>query len=251
MAVKKIQLFENQVVLTGAGTTGLQEQDVHVVSGSRLLVSLLVTALDGGASVTLAIKNTFESDNGYETIDTIVATGVGRTKKIYSDFHNLFQFAVTVTGGNASYKVGIAMADNAMTTRIENAVIEVELDAATDSVTVAAITGPVALPTGASTEAKQDVGNAFLESLDNGKYTAILPVLANSRFLKLGNFDQIVPTFLGDVATLSYYEDSAKIADAVITFQSNVNWDMDLFAYINDDDGSILEEDDGSSLLLE
>lgn len=121
-----LKQFETRVVMK----TGDTEQLARVISGSRMLVSLLVTSADPGASVSLTVQNAFEVDDGYETLETITLTAPGRNKKIYSDFHNLFRFTVNVTGGSAEYKVGISLYDNAITTRIDNAHISVDLDAA-------------------------------------------------------------------------------------------------------------------------
>lgn len=121
-----LKQFETRVLMK----TGDTEQLARVISGSRMLVSLLVISADPGAVVSLVVQNAFEVDDGYETLETLTLTAPGRNKKIYSDFHNLFRFAVNVTGGSADYKVGVSLYDNAMTTRIDNAHISVDLDAA-------------------------------------------------------------------------------------------------------------------------
>lgn len=129
-----IKQFENRVI--AAGSLLSLTQDMRVVSGSRMLVSLLVLDADPGAVVSLNIQNNFMLDAPFETIGTMSVAGTGREKKIFSDFHNFFKFVVTVTGGNAEYRVAVSMADNGITTRIENAQISVDVTSTEDSVAV-------------------------------------------------------------------------------------------------------------------
>jgi outer membrane murein-binding lipoprotein Lpp len=108
-----------------------------------------------------------------------------------------------------------------------------------------------------ATEVTQLSNNQELQDLNvrletnNNLYSRILPVLTNANFLKLGNFDSIEETFLGNVATLSYKEDTFEIAKATITFNSPTDWNMVLERYILDDDGSKLLDDNDTDLFLE
>jgi hypothetical protein len=101
-----------------------------------MLLSLRVTQADPGAVVTLDVENGAVIDDAYESIGQLQVSGVGRDKKIFSDFHNLFRFVVTVTGGSAQYFVACSLADNGITTRIENAEISVDVVASEDSVAI-------------------------------------------------------------------------------------------------------------------
>jgi hypothetical protein len=132
----QVKQFESRVLIAQAASTGVTTTDFIVVSGSRMLCSLLITAIDPGASIQLTLGNTFSADDGYEIINTISGSSVGRFKAVLSDFHNMFRVTATVIGGNATYKVGISLFDNAVTTRIENAEINVALDANDDSVKI-------------------------------------------------------------------------------------------------------------------
>ena len=93
-----------------------------------MLVTLKVLSADVGATVTLNVDNTFDTDIPYETLETVQLTAAGVVKRVFSDFHNLFKLRVTVAGGNATYKVAVALFDNANTTKIDNAQIDVSLD---------------------------------------------------------------------------------------------------------------------------
>lgn len=83
------------------------------------------------------------------------------------------------------------------------------------------------------------------------KWEKILPILNNANFLKLGNFDSVVPSFAGDIATLNYFEGGANIARITIRYVHELDWDMGIETFINDSNGDILLDDDGSSLILE
>lgn len=98
------------------------------------------------------------------------------------------------------------------------------------------------------TEAKIDPQN---RSLSVNRYEKLLPILANANFLKLGDFEAVDPIFAGDLTTLEYKQNGAIIARAYITFATDANWSMILESYINDENGDILEDDDGSELLLD
>lgn len=83
------------------------------------------------------------------------------------------------------------------------------------------------------------------------KWEKILPLLNNANFLKLGNFDSMIPSFAGDIATLNYFESGANIARIKVRYVHELDWDMTLEAFINDTNGDILLDDDGTSLILE
>jgi hypothetical protein len=83
------------------------------------------------------------------------------------------------------------------------------------------------------------------------KWEKILPILNNANFLKLCNYDSMIPSFAGDIATLNYFESGANIARIEIRYVHELDWDISLEAFINDSNGDILLDDDGTSLILE
>jgi hypothetical protein len=83
------------------------------------------------------------------------------------------------------------------------------------------------------------------------KWEKILPTLNNANFLKLGNFDAVVPSFSGNIATINYFEGGANIARITVRYVHELDWDMNLESFINDTNGDILLDDDGSPLILE
>lgn len=98
------------------------------------------------------------------------------------------------------------------------------------------------------TEAKVHPTN---RSLSVNTYEKLTPLLANANWMKLGNYDAITPSFVGDQAILSYYEGGALIGKATYTFVSDIDWSMTMERYINDTDGELLQDDDGTNLNLD
>lgn len=98
------------------------------------------------------------------------------------------------------------------------------------------------------TIAKVDVKN---RSWSMNRYEKILPLLANANWLKLVNYEEVTTIFAGDVATLSYLQNGNTVAKAIFTFATDIDWSFKLESYINDDDGSLLLDDDGSQLFLD
>lgn len=129
----QIKLYETRTIVKETLFTGSGVSSFTVITGSRMLITLLVTSIDLGATLTLTANNTFDSDEADDPILVFTATTAGRIKKVLSDFHNQFDFSYTVTGGNATFKVGISLYDNAMTTRIDNAIVQVDLHHTVDS----------------------------------------------------------------------------------------------------------------------
>lgn len=83
------------------------------------------------------------------------------------------------------------------------------------------------------------------------RFERLLPILSNANWLKLGNFDQVIPTFTDAYIQMNYYEDGANIGRATVRYINDLDWQIDLLRFINDDDGSLLLDDDDSYLLLD
>lgn len=129
----QIRLYETRTYLKNDNVTGDDAVEFYVVSGSRLLISLQVISADPGVICTLDVGNRADNTVAFESLGQGQVTDVGSVKRIYSDFYNQFNVSVNVAGGNATYKVFVALFDNASTTRIENAQIDVSLDHTVDS----------------------------------------------------------------------------------------------------------------------
>lgn len=126
-AENTLRVYETRTLFAKDSFTGNGVETLQVITGSRLLITLLVDSIDPGATVNLFVDNNFTNDGTFDTIETISLSAATRVKRVLSDFHNLFNFRYTVVGGSASFKVGISSFDNALSTRIDNAIIEVDL----------------------------------------------------------------------------------------------------------------------------
>lgn len=127
------KIYETNVPVNAVNVTGAGGGQFSVESGSRIIVTLSIIALDLGASVQLVIRNGFGIADRFTTLETINAAVVDDFQRVYADFNTLFDLQYVVTGGNATFKVAVTLNDNAGTTTIENAQLNVNLDANPDS----------------------------------------------------------------------------------------------------------------------
>lgn len=88
---------------------------------------------------------------------------------------------------------------------------------------------------------------------ENAGFDKYFQLVGASNWMKLANYDEVVPTYSGggSVLTLAYKEDGALLGEAVITQNSDTDWSVKLNRYIDEDDGSPLQDDDGSYLNLD
>lgn len=230
----QLNLYENLSLLNETGLTTSKSVEFYVVSGSRLLVDLLVTALDPGVTVQLDIGNTFSPADGYNTVSSITTTATGSTKKVITDFHNQFLITATVTGGAATFKVGIAVFDNAGLTTITDPTIDVAVNHTSDSirlgdgVRLTSVTSAGELKVhdqdvldalsaldlvieDSATATKQDVGNASLASIDS-KLSGSLAVT--------GTFWQTIQPISG-IVTVSNFPATQPISATALPLPSN------------------------------
>lgn len=122
-----LSLYETTNLIQKSGFSGISSDRVGIKTGSRLVLSLYVSALSAGASVVIRCKNGFSLDLPFDEILTMTSTSVGFNRKVLTDFHNIFDFEAEVIGGTADFNFGITVNDNALATRIENAIVEVAL----------------------------------------------------------------------------------------------------------------------------
>jgi hypothetical protein len=87
-------------------------------------------------------------------------------------------------------------------------------------------------------------------SISVNKYEKLIGLLTNANWMNLGNFDQVIPLVVGNLTTLDYYEDGYIIGQALFTFNTDLDWNIVLKRYINDDDGSWLQDDDDTPFTL-
>lgn len=86
----------------------------RIVTGSRLVFSLVITSIDVGATLTVNLKNGFSVDVTKEILQTFSETAVGNYKKIVTDFHSLFDAEISISGGFADFYLAVTAHDNAL-----------------------------------------------------------------------------------------------------------------------------------------
>lgn len=99
-------------------------------------------------------------------------------------------------------------------------------------------------------------GNAYTQTNPvpvTSQFEKFFPLIAASKWMELGVFDEIVPTYSNNDTrlTLAYKEDGALLGEAVMNLTSPLVWDMKLNRYINDDDGTQLLDDNDTALNLD
>lgn len=127
-----LRLYENRS-FTEPSFSGLVERDFQALSGSRLVITFTVTSVTG--TLNIGIGNDFQAEGSFDNLTTLAITTPGNYKKVVTDFHSLFKLKLNVGGGSAAVLIGLTLQDNSGSLNIDNAEIEVDLDAATDSVT--------------------------------------------------------------------------------------------------------------------
>lgn len=98
-------------------------------------------------------------------------------------------------------------------------------------------------------------GNAYTATNPvptSNTYEKFIALINASNWMKLANYDSVVPLISGTTLTLTYKEDDAMLGEAVITNYASLNgWNLKLNRYIADDDGIQLLDDDNTPLNLD
>lgn len=116
---KHLKLYETTQLLGLLARSGTSSEWFSVSTGSRLVFSLYVKAIDPGTTITAKIKNGFTIDEPLEQVLTWTANATGYSKRILTDFHNLFEAEVVVAGGNAEYALAVSVHENSLALDLE------------------------------------------------------------------------------------------------------------------------------------
>lgn len=86
-----------------------------------------------------------------------------------------------------------------------------------------------------------------------GSFEKFFEIIAASKWMELATYDEVVPTYSAgnSILTMAYKEDGVTIGEAIVTFTSLDTWSIKLNRFINEDDGSQLQDDDGTPLNLD
>ena len=77
-------------------------------------------------------------------------------------------------------------------------------------------------------------------------YEKFIALISGSAWMKLGVYDEVIPSIAGPDLTLTYKEDGAILGTAVVSNYLSIDgWSVKLNRYIADDDGTVLLDDDG------
>lgn len=86
-----------------------------------------------------------------------------------------------------------------------------------------------------------------------GSFEKFFNLIGASKWMELAVYDEVVPSFSLDglTMTLAYKEDAALLGEAVVYFNTDLDWNIKLNRYITEDDGNPLQDDDDSNLNLD
>ena len=104
-----------------------KSEKVRILNGSKIIVSLYVKSLSG-SKVTLSIKNSFSPEFAFEEIGKIELTEAKRKDITLLDFHDYFNFDLTVDGGSAEVIIGTTIRNSSNEDILSNAEILKELN---------------------------------------------------------------------------------------------------------------------------
>lgn len=111
-SMRPLEQFRTLVLSNQLTSTGVDTQSFYMVSGSRLVVGIQISAIDPGTTITVDTQTSVDSDGPFTSIGTQTTAALGLTKQAYIDFFGQMQIVITTSGGNASYKLAVASYDN-------------------------------------------------------------------------------------------------------------------------------------------
>lgn len=222
-----------------AGNLSLDNIDNKVATAANQVVEQ--TKLDTIHSDLVTIESKQDAGNAsLSSIDSKVSTAANQVIEIAS----LQLIDDIVHAPNASLSKGVPL----MGQLDDSATIL----ATEDNVSVARITEQRAIHTNLRDNSGVELGTISNPIQISGSFEKFFTLLAASKWMDLATYDQVIPSFAGGGVTLAYYEDGAFLGEAIINdFNSLSIWNVQLTRYIDDDDGTILQDDDDTSLNLD
>lgn len=125
---RKVQVHNNIAVFTKDVYNGTTQANLTIQNGARLVFTAYIFAIDAATTVNVKVGTSFSESMPFCNVLNLQGTAVGHIKGVLSDFHGFLDVDLEVIGGNAEVIVGMSVYDNALTTRIENAEIAVDLN---------------------------------------------------------------------------------------------------------------------------
>lgn len=114
-----LKIDSTRQIVKKTAVTGTDTIKTQILKGGRLAVTLDVKSLDSGAKIVLDIVTKTTEDGTGSILRTLVLdnefnfnpSGVVNMSVI--DFHEIVDFVYDVTGGDATFTIGVTVADNA------------------------------------------------------------------------------------------------------------------------------------------
>lgn len=107
--MKTIKLHETATLLALENFEGNSEDLIQIYAGSKLVVTIMVTALDPGATLQVELLNGFNASLPFSPAASFLFNAPGTQKQIVTDFHNLFKLIANVTGGTTTLYVAASV----------------------------------------------------------------------------------------------------------------------------------------------
>lgn len=99
-------------------------------------------------------------------------------------------------------------------------------------------------------------GNAYTKESPvptTGSFEKFFSFINTSKWMELAVYDEVIPAYSvdGKTLTLTYKEDGILLGEAVLYYNTDIDYSLNLYRYLMDDDGSKLLDDDGDALNLD
>jgi hypothetical protein len=108
---RRLRQHETTLLVKAEDQSGSTSEKFAIITGSRIIITLQVIEISVGAEITVDVLNGFTNSLEFQNILSITSQESGVIKKAISNFHNLFELEINVSGGQASYAIGITVAD--------------------------------------------------------------------------------------------------------------------------------------------
>lgn len=222
--VKVLKLYDQATIIPYEEypIPGLDEFDFKILSGSRILFDLYINEISVGANVEIEVLNNFSLNDwvAYDSILTFSGNAQGHYKRILTDFNLFFKTKIKVIGGNAKCTLSISVFDNASTTRIENAEIDVHI---TDKDTSTRQHDSVRIGDGTD-EVEVNPDGSFNVNIVN---TSVLPEVIRTPFSSITNLVKntktVVGTYIAPVGKKSYIQRVTVGGDNIADYTLELN----------------------------
>lgn len=157
------KLNRTKVLTKEEDFSGTDIQTFRMQNGSRVLFYLDIEELTG--TLALVIENAGDLQQTFKTLFSNTYSSTGQFSIPLTDVQKFFSCSI-VASGTATYSLSVTAADGSTSNLAEDSLASIDskiVHVDTDNINISSSV----LPAGAATEAKQDVGNTSLASIDS------------------------------------------------------------------------------------